>query len=128
VRFFFYGTLMDADLRRQVLGREIVIEPAVALGFRRVGVAGRGYPMLLPYGPGRVEGLLADMDDEAVRRLTRYEGPEYRTAVIEVLVKGGRLEASVFLCHPGIADDGRPWSLETWRRRHKRDVLRRVAQ
>jgi len=58
MRLFFFGTLLDRELREAVLGRAPpagAVEPAVACGFRRVAVAGRPYPMLVAAAAGRVD-------------------------------------------------------------------------
>ena len=46
MRFFFYGTLMDADIRRAVLGVRALApaERATLDGWRRVKKAGVSYP------------------------------------------------------------------------------------
>jgi hypothetical protein len=42
MRFFFYGTLMDEDIRRAVLGDRApdAVEPATLIGYRRMAAAG----------------------------------------------------------------------------------------
>jgi hypothetical protein len=126
VNLFFYGTLMDADVREIVCGRPLdVVEPAIAQGFRRVHVAGRHYPMLLPHASGWVDGtLVTGVDPEAVHRLQVYEGWEYALHPIKVRTNSGHIVmAHVFLCPPGIRPDPRHWRLDTWRLRHKRTFL-----
>lgn len=133
MRFFFFGTLMDPDMRRLVVGRELPeeqIEPAVVEHFRRVHVAGRTYPMLLPHASGRVDGLVAHhLDPQAARRLMAYEGPEYHLVPITVAdLRGHPLKAAAFLPDRGVQPDHRPWHLQTWQHRYKRLFLRRAAE
>lgn len=135
VRFhpmFFFGTLMDRDVLTAVLGREVAdgdVRPAVLDGWRRAGVAGRSYPMLVRHPAGRVEGLLVDgLDGDDRERLERYEGPEYRVAALTVRADGGDVPAGVFLCRPEVEAGRREWRLEDWRRRHKPSTLAAIRR
>ncbi|CAA6604775.1 conserved hypothetical protein [Rhodospirillaceae bacterium LM-1] len=127
-RLFFYGTLLDADLRRAVAGCEMMVEPAWLNGFRRVPVKAAAYPMLVASPRHRVDGLLTqEIGKRVLDRLIRYEGGEYR--LVKRMVQGadGRLaEAGIFFTHPGI--QGRlhqDWDLSVWQRRHKRKLVSR---
>lgn len=134
MRLFFYGTLMDPDVQNVVLGRVVPdehIEAGVAEGFRCVFVAGRSYPMLLPYAAGRVEGhLVHGLDRDAVRRLTAYEGREYHLVPLRVksLDHGQTVTAGIFLTDRTIRPDRRDWSLALWQLRYKRGFLRHARQ
>ncbi len=122
-RLFFYGTLMDGDVRRAIAGRPVAVATASLQGYRRVPVAGRTYPMLVPCQGQRVEGLLAeDIDTRELNRLIRYEGPEYRIRTLMVQRHDGKeLPALVFLARPGIAGAcHQDWELAVWQRCHKR--------
>ncbi|TAN47303.1 MAG: gamma-glutamylcyclotransferase, partial [Rhodospirillales bacterium] len=84
-RLFFYGTLMDDDVRKAIVGRPVDVAAASLQGYRRVPVAGRTYPMLVPCQGQCIEGLLADgIDARELKRLIRYEGPEYRIHTLMV--------------------------------------------
>ncbi|CAA7613222.1 gamma-glutamylcyclotransferase family protein [Magnetospirillum sp. UT-4] len=128
---FFFGTLLDEDLCTLVCGRRLDDpRPAVARGWRRLPIAGRTYPMLVPYPPGAVEGLLAPgLDDRVVARLVHYEGPEYDLLPIALtLADGTKATAHAFLCRPGVVAAPGVWRLEEWRRRHKPASLARIAR
>ena len=61
MRLFFFGSLMDADLLRLVLDREIEeIEHAAAeiLGYERRRAKNESFPIIVPTPGGRVEGRL----------------------------------------------------------------------
>ncbi len=134
MQLFVYGTLMDRDVLRIVLGRAVVpeqMETAEISGFRRVHVPGRNYPMLLAHhGSGRVEGLLVHaLDAEAVHRLMVFEGPEYHLVPLMVANADGHpVRAGVFLCDRSVSPGRRDWFMEVWSRRHKRLFLRRAYQ
>jgi gamma-glutamylcyclotransferase (GGCT)/AIG2-like uncharacterized protein YtfP len=131
MNLFFYGTLMDAEVRELVCGRTLdAVEPAIAQGFRRVFVAGRHYPMLLPHASGWVEGtLVTGVDPLTVHRLQVYEGWEYSLQPLKVRASSGHMVmAHVFLCPPTIAPNKRHWRLDEWQRRHKRTFLPKARQ
>lgn len=130
MQLFFYGTLMDQDVCEVVIGRAMTarLEPAFISGFRRVCVAERSYPMLLPHAAGKVEGILAHgLDAAAVHRLMVFEGAEYHFVPLRVHVGEHDTRAGVFMCDSRIRPGVRGWSLATWARRHKRGFLRRAA-
>ena len=125
---FFFGTLMDADILAVVVGRlPLPREREVAFlrGYRRVYVAGRPYPMLIPHGAGRVEGLLVSgLSDREYERLGFYEGWEYVTAPVTVRTLAGRaVETEMFTCSDGVLSDDRDWKLDLWLRKYKAETM-----
>jgi len=133
MRFFFYGTLMDADVLAAVIGRRIGparIRDAVLDGFRRVYRRGASYPILLDDPEGRVDGVIvSDLTAADATRLDEFEGSEYRRAARAVAVPGeGTVEAQVYLTRPGVPASGQTWDLETWKRRHRAAYLARVRR
>jgi hypothetical protein len=129
VRYFFYGTLLDPDVRRLVLGSPAASGvPARLGGFRRVGVAGRSYPTLVPVPDGSVEGLVVDTITPRQRvRLVAFEGREYREIVRTVmLADGDEREARLFVSRRP-ARVALHWSLALWQRREKDRFLRALA-
>src|SRR5690606_32610492 len=103
--FFFYGTLLDDDVRAAVLGRTAPAcapVPAVLAGFRRVPVSGRSFPALIADPRGRVDGaLLAGLDAAAAARLSYFEGPEYDPLLRPVVDAAGvSRDAWVFVPAP----------------------------
>ena len=128
MRFFFYGTLMDEDVRRAVLGVRSLAptETATLAGWRRVKMAGVTYPMIVRARNHKVEGILMHgIDARARDLLQRYEGDEYAMLGVEVQTADSSvLTVNMFVPRPGLTVRGRgPWDLETWRRRHKRRFL-----
>ena len=124
MRYFFYGTLLDPDVRAHILGGWIDrrVLPASRLpGYRRVYIRGRHYPVVVPAAGQKVEGVLAEgLDRHAVRRLAEFESDEYVDAERTVLVDDGRtLRARVFVASPLARPTDTPWTVEIWQRRHK---------
>lgn len=132
MQIFVYGTLMDADVLRVVLGRPYPMdsaEYAEIKGFRRVYVPGRNYPMLSAHhGAGTVDGLLLHgLDAKGVHRLAVYEGTEYHLVPLMVTDhEGYAVRAGVFLCDRSVPAGHRDWFLPVWTRRYKRPFLRRA--
>lgn len=128
MRFFFYGTLLDAEVRRRVLGAHAggaELTPAVLEGWRRVYVRGRTYPVVTPARGCRVEGLLADgLSFAAARRVRLFESDEYRETARPVVTAGGRaVRARLFVGRHRSLATARPWTPEGWRRQHRAAYL-----
>lgn len=120
MQFFFYGTLIDPDIRRLVLaGRTLAVEPASLAGWRCVALPGVSYPTIVADPDSCVTGALArGVDAEACRRLTRYEGRQYRQMTATVTdAQGSAITARVFKA-PGNSC-APTWEFEPWLRRHK---------
>lgn len=123
--FFFYGTLRDADLRAIVLGGEAPVQtmaPAVLSGYRRVRIAGRGYPALIPHPRGRTDGCLAHgLGERAAARISYYESDDYTVRLAQVEAADGPAAAWFFLPESGrsMPLTPAPWDLALWRRRFK---------
>ena len=133
MRFFFYGTLLDEDLRVAVLGRlaPLAVDKATLHGWRRVTAPGASYPVIFPRQGGRVVGVVArGLDRRAAALLDAYEGDDaYARRPIEVTLPGGRrVEAQIYAPADGRFKRGRrPWSLAAWRRLHKRAFIDRLS-
>jgi gamma-glutamylcyclotransferase (GGCT)/AIG2-like uncharacterized protein YtfP len=133
MRFFFYGTLLDPDVRRQVLGRgagALAVEPAVLSGYRRVYVRGKTYPVVVPDPASAVEGcLMRGLDRRAAQRLIAFETDEYDLVERTVITaSGGIVACRVFVAGRRALPSVRPWDYETWRRRHRAEFGRRLRR
>jgi hypothetical protein len=127
---FFYGTLLDADVRRLVLGAHAPtrLAPARLVGWRRVKVRGECFPVIQRQAGAIVSGLLARaLDADARGRLIEYEGRDaYALVAVDVtLADGARCAAETFvpLATGPLTPTRTAWSLEGWRRRDKRTFL-----
>lgn len=130
--YFFYGTLIDPDVREAVLcefsGASVVTPDSLA-GWRAVGVRGRTYPVIVPASGLRVSGVHAVFDDGAAAivrdRLVAFEGPEYR--MTDLVLQSGAA-ASVFAASPQCTPTDRNWSFRQWERRHKKRFLESIRR
>jgi hypothetical protein len=133
MRFFFYGTLLDPDIRRLVfphLHRHLSFRPAELRGYWRVRAKDGPYPVLKPDPKGRVHGQIAEgLDLPALARAAHFEGATYHPAVRRLHVRdAGALRAWVFVpAAPRRQASGKPWNLETWQRSQKPQALRHTA-
>jgi hypothetical protein len=135
LRFFFYGTLIDADVRRAVLGPLAPrrVEPASLRGWRRVPVRGKTYPVIVADPTAQVDGVLArGLNAASKHRLERYEDADlYALAGLDVLPTGRTrpVPAQVFVAKAaGARSAPGEWEIETWQRRHKRRYLRTLGR
>ncbi|MCC6469738.1 MAG: gamma-glutamylcyclotransferase [Alphaproteobacteria bacterium] len=129
--FFFYGTLLDADIRQRVIGRPVgdeTLTPATLAGFRRVRVTGKWFPMLVPGEAGdAVAGVIATgLSSQEAARLVAYEGADYGLEPVTLRLADGRtVQGQVFVPRAGtLKPSGEPWDLAAFQRDDKPRVLR----
>ena len=123
--FFFYGTLMDEEVRRAVLRRALPaarLQAASLGGYRRVCMAGAPYPVLVASAADdRVDGLLArGLSAADSARLLRYEGFAYLMKMLPVEIGAARrVNARVFLPRGNVRITSDPWTLSEWQRERR---------
>ncbi len=131
--FFFYGTLLDPDIRRLVLRREAPPEsivPATLAGYRRYKVRSAPYPAAVRQPGAEIDGIvLRDLDALDAARLSNFEGDDYLATLCPVALsedKSGedRLrEAWVFIATDRVPLTKASWTLDAWRQAHKSRFL-----
>lgn len=128
MRFFFYGTLLDRELRRLVVGRDIALEGATLFGWRRLGVAGKHFPIIQRDAASSVIGAVTEpLGVGDLARLQRYEGDGYGLVAVEVRDQSGaRIVAEVFAPPDGRFIGVGTWVLGDWQRDHRATVLARL--
>ena len=109
-----FGTLLDMQIRRRVLGRIIAdraMPQAVAKGVQRFYLQGRSYPMLKPCPAGRVVGaIMVKLSKQDLKNLDEYEGAEYiRTPLVVWRKSGKRQVIWAYLCPPDVVASARRW-------------------
>lgn len=131
MRFFFYGTLLDADVRRLVLPgshARLALRPARLTGWVRTPARHGSFPVLRRHPGGRIEGLLADgIDLAGLYRMAHFEGDGYTVGRQRVTCGDAAFDAHVFLPERRRLSLSGSWSLVEWQRRHKRRFLPRVV-
>jgi hypothetical protein len=128
MRFFFYGTLLDPELRRVVIGRDIPVVAATLAGWCRLGVAGMHFPMIRRDEAGSVAGALTEpLGAGEIARLRHYEGDGYCLVAVEARdQEGAGIAASVFAPPDGHLIGVGTWTLGDWQRSHRDAVLGRL--
>lgn len=132
MQWFFYGTLLDPDIRAAVfpgVAEALELTPAWLRGFRRLRAKGAHYPVLAPRASAWVPGLVArGLDEQAVLRAAHFEGGEYEPRRLPVRLScGGRSQAWLFMPRHGGFASAEPWSYGQWLRRRKRQTMPQVA-
>lgn len=130
MEFFFYGTLLDADVRALVMPHlegSLSISAASLPGFRRVQANCGYFPVLARHANSRVEGaVVGGLDTRALLLMAHFEGDEYLPRRLPVMQGGVRRNLWVFMpAHGGYAT-ARDWSLARWQRGHKRRLIRQT--
>lgn len=129
--YFFYGTLIDPDVRHLVLGSSVeglLIEPATVRGWAALYVLGGSYPILVRRAGAVTSGMLAGpIEDAMAACLAAYEDDGYRVETLTVrTADGARRAAQAFVPNRTMRHDGRIWRFETWQSREKAAFLRRL--
>ncbi|MEX2311639.1 MAG: gamma-glutamylcyclotransferase family protein [Rhodospirillales bacterium] len=129
--YFFYGTLMDPEVVREVLGRPLSgcsPQSAMLAGFKRVSVADVTYPALTPDPDSHVDGLMVSKISELeASRISRYEGNDYTVQVFDVMLGDGAVEkARVFLPKKSLNLTDIPWDFERWQKQDKKRFLKNI--
>ena len=105
--YFFYGTLQDPEIAREILGRPLSgcsPQPCVLEGYKRVYVADATYPAIAEDAESKVEGLLvARISPLEASRLSRYEGRDYKTEELDVVLRGRADHPPVRKLEDGVA-------------------------
>lgn len=97
-RLFCYGTLQDEAVVAALLGSVPTARGAVLPGYRRVALPGRPWPGVIPVRRAVTPGTLYDdLSPADLTRLDRYEGTEYRRAVVRVLASGRPRRSWIYL-------------------------------
>jgi nudix-type nucleoside diphosphatase (YffH/AdpP family) len=112
---FLFGTLRHAPLLRLVAGREVATRPARLEGQRCQRAEHGDWPVLVDAPDGRAGGLVAELDEAALRRLDWYEAVfGYSRAPVTVEVAGERVVAEVWRPSHDDPGSGEDWSLDAW--------------
>jgi hypothetical protein len=135
MQLFFYGTLLDPDVQALVLGRALGPNELIAANlhhFRRVYIAGRAFPMILPHRGGAVDGAVAGgLSRDDLARIALYEGDDYgleRHLVIPAASEKDSTRAPIaawlYRGRRHARPSTRSWQLAAWQAKEKASYLR----
>lgn len=127
MRYFFYGTLTDSELREALLGG-VAVSPARLRGWKRTALPGVPWPGIMAAAGAHVDGVVtALLTQRQRRRLHRYEGRGYRCAQVAVCTAGRMVQAALFVpLRPPLTPV--EWDPAAWRRIAKPAALRVVEK
>jgi gamma-glutamylcyclotransferase (GGCT)/AIG2-like uncharacterized protein YtfP len=124
---FVYGTLRDPDVLSAVLARPLnsgAMLDATVPGFRTVHYPSRTYPALVRAPGGAAPGcVLLDLSPFEMDFLDAFEGDEYRSGTVPVMVGEELHEVTAYLPTVSVPPDAAAWSFEGWQARHKPKLL-----
>lgn len=126
--YFFYGTLLDDDVVRAVLGRSLEsLKPIAARldGYSRRCVEGATYPAAIPMEDDFIDGIIArDLTEREEAILAAYEGEEYGLTRVQVTDRNQNIiDANVFVPGESIRPSNKHWDFDDWVRDHKETFL-----
>lgn len=127
--FFFYGTLMDRELRSALAGAKagrLRATPGVLLNHRRLRASFGNYPVVVPRMGGRVPGLFVEgLDHDLLLWIAHFEGPEYLPQRVPARDEvGQRLSPWAFMAPAGGRATSASWDFRRWQRLEKPRVRR----
>lgn len=89
MKLFAYGTLLDENIQKNILGRLVKGTPDHLLGYRKTmrRFSSGTYPDLTHDSTCEVDGQVFDLSADELERCDRYEGDEYRR--VKLTLKSG---------------------------------------
>ena len=124
---FAYGTLMCADIMREVSGIHSSPAPGVLNDYKRFAISGESYPALVPSKPAKTNGVVyRKIPSDSWQRLDSFEGEMYTRTTIEViLMSGSKIKAETYLLKTEFRDRllHKEWDFEFFLAFKKREFV-----
>lgn len=129
---FFFGTLIDPDLFRLIVGRpmaDFAVKPATLAGYRITRAAAFPYPMVKADPRSEAPGLrVAGLTATEVERISYYETDEYDLFGVTLKIAPNQFEsAKTFIATAQLEASDEPWSLVEWEKEVKELALIEAA-
>jgi gamma-glutamylcyclotransferase (GGCT)/AIG2-like uncharacterized protein YtfP len=127
---FTYGTLQNAEVIAQVVGRSWPSSPALLEGYARYRVNDKPYPALVEEPGAQVQGsLYLGVTQTELERLDDYEGELYERCSLRVWVDTQAFEAFTYLLRREyrVQLSGELWELADFEREHLASYLSRIS-
>lgn len=86
MKLFAYGTLLDPEIQKNVIGRYVYGTPDLLIGYRKIirqFITGK-FPDLQEDGNCHVEGQILELTSEELELCDSYEGTEYQRIIVEL--------------------------------------------
>lgn len=95
---FVYGTLQSPEIVEKLTGKKFNTYPAVLPGYKLYCVKDSDYPAIIKRENRETKGLLIEnLDDLSINIISFYEGDEYETHEVTVLVDEKPVQALAFV-------------------------------
>ena len=122
---------MDPEVRAAVfgnLGGDRPVAPATLMGYRRVFLRHRQYPVIVTERSSSVVGYLSvKLGQRAADKLDAFETEEYdRVKCAVSLANGTTVEAWTYVASRIAKSTAVSWNFAAWQRNHKRGLLWRL--
>jgi len=127
---FTYGTLQNAEILAQVVGRSWPSSPAVLEGYARYRLNDKPYPALVEESGSQVQGsLYSGVTQAELTRLDDYEGELYERRSLRVWVGTRALDAFTYLLRREYRAllSAELWELADFEREHLSSYLSRIS-
>ena len=87
---FIYGTLMDPEVQKQVIGRTQKPTTDVLEGYRKLNItiSDERYPIVVRHEEGKVDGQVIELTEQELKAVDEYETQSYRR--VNVTLKSGK--------------------------------------
>ncbi|MDP3999023.1 MAG: gamma-glutamylcyclotransferase family protein [bacterium] len=88
-KLFIYGTLINSEVQKNVLGRVIKTVPDELIGYRKseIKIEDENYPLIIPDKKERVKGLVIEVTNYELKKIDEYESNSYKRE--EIILKSG---------------------------------------
>ena len=127
---FTYGTLQNAEILAQVVGRSWPSSPALLNGYARYRVNDKPYPAIVEQPGAQVQGsLYSGVSQPELERLDEYEGELYQRCALRVWVGTQAVDAFTYLLRGEYRAllSVELWELADFEREHLASYLSRIS-
>jgi gamma-glutamylcyclotransferase (GGCT)/AIG2-like uncharacterized protein YtfP len=127
---FTYGTLQNAEVLAQVVGRSWPSSPALLDGYARYRVNDKPYPAIVEQPGAQVQGsLYSGVTQRELERLDDYEGELYERCSLRVWVGTQAMDAFTYLLRAEYRAllSAELWELADFEREHLASYLSRIS-
>ena len=95
---FIYGTLLSSEITAKLTGKTFQTTHAVLEGYKMYCVKNCDYPAIVGEKGAETKGkILANVDDQALKILSVFEGDEYEKRIVKVLCDNKYEDALTFV-------------------------------
>jgi gamma-glutamylcyclotransferase (GGCT)/AIG2-like uncharacterized protein YtfP len=126
---FVYGTLCFPEIVEKLTGKSFQTENAVLKGYERKRIRNTDYPAIIKNENSEVEGLLLwNVDKRSLKIFSFYEGDEYASFELTVIVNSKHTKAKVFVWISNINDlENLDWDLDEFAKKSLNTYIKKIV-